>query len=129
QFVALLVEFGVSPKRAGVDRLHRTRTMQWAAGGPVRLATPDAAHVERPALDIALRQRALQAGVRIGVLERRQLGELQQQHAENRCLLLDATGRAALTATHRDMPKRPPVARLFHLPMRPDTADPDLMIA
>jgi hypothetical protein len=128
QFVALLVEFGISPKRAGIDRLHRTRTMQWSSRAAITLPAPDAAHIERPALDIALLQTALQAGAKLDVLNERQLGELQQRHRENRCLLLDATGRAALTARRRTAPKRPPVARLFHLPT-PKVSSSDLMIA
>src|SRR5277367_1117724 len=50
QVVALLVEFGLSPKRIGVDALFRQRTMQWAGGAAVASPAPDAAHVERPAL-------------------------------------------------------------------------------
>src|SRR5882757_9303049 len=64
QVVALLVEFGVSPKRVGVDTLYRTRTMQWSGRAVVNIATPDVAHIERPALDTALLQTALRAGAK-----------------------------------------------------------------
>ena len=129
QFVALLVEFGVSPKRVGVDTLYRTRTMQWSGRTVLTMPTPDVAHIERPALDTALLQLALQAGAKFNTMQERLLHEFQQRHRENECLLLDASGRAAITATQRIGPKRPLVARLFHFPTRPRPRGQGLMIA
>jgi hypothetical protein len=43
--------------------------------------------------------------------------------------LLDATGRSAITAARRIAPKRPIVARLLHLAMRPNLRSTGLMIA
>ena len=61
QVVALLVEFGVSPTRIGVDALFHERIMQWSSRTVVLTQTPGVAHVGRPALDIALLETALRA--------------------------------------------------------------------
>lgn len=129
QVVALLVEFGVSPKRIGVDALFRERTMQWSAGAVVGSPAPNAAHIERPALEIALLKSALRAGAKIDLLQGNLLDELQRQHREGECMLLDASGRSAITSKERIGPRRPIVARLFHLPTRPSLRGSGLMIA
>jgi hypothetical protein len=129
QVVALLVEFGVSPKRIGVDALFRERTMQWSAGAVVGSPAPNAAHIERPALEIALLESALRAGAKIDLLQGNLLEELQRRHREGECMLLDASGRSAVTAMQRIGPRRPLVARLFHLPTRPNHRGSGLMIA
>jgi 2-polyprenyl-6-methoxyphenol hydroxylase-like FAD-dependent oxidoreductase len=129
QVVALLVEFGVSPKRVGVDALFRQRTMQWAGGAVAASPTPDAAHIERPALEIALLESALRAGAKIDLLQGNLVQEFRRQHREGECMLLDASGRSAVTAMQRIGPRRPLVARLFHLPTRPSLRGSGLMIA
>jgi hypothetical protein len=129
QVVALLVEFGVSPKRIGVNALFRERTMQWSAGAIVGSPAPNTAHIERPALEIALLESALRAGARIDLLQGNLLEEFRRQHREGECMLLDATGRSAVTAMHRIGARRPLVARLFHLPTRPCLRGSGLMIA
>jgi hypothetical protein len=129
QVVALLVEFGVSPKRVGVDTLYQERTAQWSSRAVVTTPTPDVAHIERPALDIALLRAALQAGAKVHAMQDGLLQQFLRQHRENQCLLLDASGRSAVTATQRIGPSRPLVARLFHLPMRPALRSSGLMIA
>ena len=129
QVVALLVEFGVSPNRIGVDMLFRRQTMQWAGGAVAASPAPDAAHIERPALEIALLELALRAGVKIDVPAGNVVQELRRRHREGECLFLDATGRSAVTAIHRIRPRRPLVARLFHLPVRTGLRDSALMIA
>ena len=129
QVVALLVEFGVSPKRVGIDALFRQRTMQWADGAVATSPAPDAAHIERPALEIALLESALRAGTKIDVLREDLVQELRRRHREGECMLLDASGRSAVTAMERIGPRRPLVARLFHLPTRPSLRGSGLMIA
>ncbi|MBV8442640.1 MAG: hypothetical protein JO312_19105, partial [Hyphomicrobiales bacterium] len=129
QVVALLVEFGVSPRRIGVDALFRERTMQWADDAVVASPAPDAAHIERPALEIALLESALRAGAKIDLLPGNLLEELQRRHREGECMLLDASGRSAVTAMQRIGARRPLVARLFHLPTRPSLRGSGLMIA
>ena len=129
QVVALLVEFGVSPRRIGVDGLFQERTIQWSGRAVVAAPAPGVGHIGRPALDIALLETALRAGAKIGALERGRLEELRGRYRSGECLLLDASGRSAVTAIERIGPKRPLVARLFHLPMRPSVRDSGLMIA
>jgi hypothetical protein len=129
QVVALLVEFGVNPKLVGADTLFRERIIQWSDCTAVVTSTPDVAHVGRPALDIALRDAALRAGARIVAMRDGPLDHFKQRHRQSECLLLDATGRSAITANRRISPRRPIVARLFHLPMRPSLRRPGLMIA
>jgi len=130
QTVALLVEFGVHPRLLGVDRLLDERTMQWPEGGAaVTTSTPAVAHVARPALDGALLDVALRAGVRLHALDGDALDQFRPRQQEENCLVLDASGRSAITAAQRIAPRRPIVARLFHLPMRPGLRTTGLMIA
>jgi hypothetical protein len=128
QVVALLIEFGVSPTRIGVDALFHERIIQWSGPTVVVTQTPDVAHVGRPALDIALLETALRTGVRINALQEGLLEDFRRNR-KGECLFLDASGRSAVTATQRMGPKRPLVARLFHLPMRPHLCGSGLMIA
>src|SRR5215467_3573005 len=128
QVVALLVEFGVSPTRIGVDALFHERIMQWSGRTVVLRQTPDVAHVGRPALDIALLETALRTGARISALQGGHL-EAFRWRSNGECLFLDASGRSAVTAMQRMGPKRPLVARLFHLPMRPGLYGSGLMVA
>src|SRR5271155_3971930 len=111
QVVALLVEFGVKPRRIGVDALFRQRAMQWAGSAVADSPTPDAAHVERPALEIALLELALCAGAKIDVLQGKRVNEFRQRHREGDCMLVDASGRSAVTAIKRIGPRPPLVAR------------------
>jgi len=129
QVVALLIEFGVSPKRIGVEALFQDRTMQWSSRAAVITRTPDVAHIGRPALDIALLEAALRADAKINVLQASPLEEFRRRHRNRECLFLDASGRSAVTATQRMAPRRPLVARLFHIPMQPSLGGSGLMIA
>jgi hypothetical protein len=128
QVVALLIEFGVSPTRIGVDALFHERIMQWSSRAVVVTQTPDVAHVGRPALDIALLETALRTGARINALQGSLLEDFRRRRNDE-CLFLDASGRSAVTATQRIGPKRPLVARLFHLSTRASRYGPGLMIA
>jgi 2-polyprenyl-6-methoxyphenol hydroxylase-like FAD-dependent oxidoreductase len=127
QTIALLVEFGVHPRLLGVDRLFSERSMQWSGFAASTSPTPAVAHVGRPALDIALLELALRAGVSLHVLGDGRLDEFRRRQED--CLLLDATGRSAITAARRIAPKRPIVARLFHLAMHPSLRSAGMMIA
>src|SRR3954470_24377816 len=69
QVVALLVEFGVNPNSVGIDTLYRSRTAQWSSRAVIATPTPDVAHIERPALDIALLQVALRAGAKLDTMQ------------------------------------------------------------
>ena len=129
QVIALLVEFGVSPKALGVEALFTERILQWSDRTPIAAPTPAAAHVGRPALEEALREVALCSGATIHRMQDGRLDEFEQRHRAGDCLLLDASGRAAITAIERATPRQPIVARLLQIPMRPDLHRPGLMIA
>ena len=77
QTIALLVEFGVHPRRLGVDRLFSERSMQWSGVAASTSPTPAVAHIGRPALDIALLELALRAGARLHAARRRPAGSTQ----------------------------------------------------
>jgi hypothetical protein len=129
QVIALLVEFGVNPKLFGADTLFNERIVQWSDRTASKVSTPGVAHVGRPALDIALLEAALRAGARFHATGAVRLDEFKQRHRKKECWLLDASGRSAVTAIRRACPRRPIVARLFHLPMRPSLRSSALMIA
>lgn len=103
-FCALLVELGIHPKRVGTDRLHRTRMSAWESDVPLGSEGSKTAHVERPALDLALLDAALKAGCTVieGAHDQRRSGRV-----------IDATGRAAITARSRTRPRQPWIARTF----------------
>ena len=61
-FLALLVELGINPIAIGADRLHRVRVSAWPSAEPLVSEGASTAHVERPALDIALLEAAKRAG-------------------------------------------------------------------
>ena len=129
QTIALLVEFGVHPRRLGVDRLFSERSMQWSGFAASTSPTPAVAHIGRPALDIALLELALRAGASLHGFGDGRLDQFRQRQQGENCLVLDATGRLAITAARRIAPKRPIVARLLHLAMRPSLRSTGLMIA
>lgn len=119
QIVALLVEFGVHPGRLGVDRLFEARRTQWE-GGAIESRGPPVAHIARPALEHALLEVALRAGVRI---------EVAARHDAAQDGLIDATGRTAISAGVRRKPRRPIVARTFALPVAGRERDMPFAIA
>ncbi len=114
QFLALLVEFGVSPDRVGIDRLHEARTLQWGSPAPGTRPAPPSVHVSRPALEHALQEAAQRAGASLHEIGERTISDLIAQHAAGSRRVLDATGRAAVTADERVSPHLPIVARFFH---------------
>jgi hypothetical protein len=113
QIVALLVEFGVHPKTIGVDRLFERRGIAWERSSAEFVKTPMVAHIGRPALDIALLESAIRAGVKIHVehIARADLPGLFDGCGKP--LVVDATGRAAITARRRIQPPIPYIARIF----------------
>jgi 2-polyprenyl-6-methoxyphenol hydroxylase-like FAD-dependent oxidoreductase len=114
-FVALLVELGIAPSSVGADRLHDLGRSAWDSEAPQLSPTPKIAHLERPALDLAL----------LGVLRRNHGAPVtfEQQKLNRREPLdaarwnarrvVDATGRTAATAAQRLRPPKPWVARTF----------------
>jgi hypothetical protein len=114
-FLALLVELGINPVEIGADRLHRARMSAWPSAA-VQVSEASTAHVERPALDMAL----LRAAKRAGCATRSRF-ELDAEEAGGRDWkarrFVDATGRAAVTAARRIRAPKPWVARIFWTPV------------
>ena len=114
-FLALLVELGINPIEVGADQLHRTRASAWTSAEPLVSEGSSAAHVERPALDIALLDVARRAGCAIRLRFRfdgRDVGD-RDWTAQR---FIDATGRAAVTAPRRIRAPKPWIARTFWAP-------------
>ena len=91
-------------------------------------ATPAVAHVGRPALDIALLELALRAGASLHAMDDDRLDEFRQRHRKG----MPVARRHRQVGNYGDPahpPKRPIVARLLHLAMRPSLRSTGLMIA
>jgi flavin-dependent dehydrogenase len=115
-FLALLVEFGINPVEIGADRLHRARISAWTSAEPLVAEGAATAHVERPALDLALLRAAQRAGcvIRSGSgLDGESVGGRDWTAKR----FVDATGRDAVTANRRIRPPKPWIARMFWAPV------------
>jgi 2-polyprenyl-6-methoxyphenol hydroxylase-like FAD-dependent oxidoreductase len=106
-FLALLVELGVHPAQLGVTTLHSVRRLAWGTAEPETVEGRAVAHIERPALELAL----------LAALERTAAARIipgtpaSVDACEGRAI--DATGRRALSATRLIQPPDPFVARAF----------------
>lgn len=115
-FIMLLRDFGISPESVGVDAVHLRRRLIWTSRTPQISVTPPTAYVERPKLELALFD-LLQRFKSVQFDERR----LKRSHALEPAglpcrRLIDATGRAAVTATRIIRPPKPWAARTFWTP-------------
>jgi flavin-dependent dehydrogenase len=128
-FLALLVDFGIHPACVGADRLHNFRFSAWESEEPVVSEGAKTAHLERPALDIALLEHARHVGVPMVAppFHWQDGGACGQGWQAQR--VIDATGRAAVTASRLIRPPRPWVARTFWLSRGRCDADPAFCIA
>jgi flavin-dependent dehydrogenase len=129
--IAQLVEFGIHPAQIGVERLHESRLIAWEQEACAERMGPVAAHVERPALDLAL-LRALTASQRVDIIWSQQSASFDAiiaaaRHQDIR--LIDATGRRSASAKRRIHPARPWAARTFLVLRRACSADTALRIA
>lgn len=128
--LALLVEYGIHPRKVGVERLNETRVVAWESAECVRSRAPAVAHVERPALDLALLD-VLTAGRRVEVIMRPpsafpdEVARLRNGGVR----LIDATGRKAVTAAKKLRAARPWAARTFTAASRDCAADGELRVA
>lgn len=113
EFAALLAELGIHPATVGIDRLHRVRHCAWENAAPCAFANRNSVHLERPALDLALfaaLRRTDGTAIELGKLP---LGNPLAGKNWRARRVVDATGRAAVTARSRTHPAHPWVARTF----------------
>jgi len=114
QYLALLVELGLSPSLVGAERAPPTRLAAWECAAPQSTPGPPTAHVARPTLELALLallRRERRATIRFA--PRLRPGQNLAASGWRACKIIDASGRAALTAANLVQPPRPWVARTF----------------
>ena len=126
--LALLLELGVHPARLGVSTVHARRRIAWQDVAPVTFAAAKSVHLLRPSLENCLRV-MLDRNRRITVRRAAENFQIDpfgvdgvdgtDWHAN---LMIDATGRAAVTAKHRHRTARPWVARSMTLPITKETS-------
>jgi 2-polyprenyl-6-methoxyphenol hydroxylase-like FAD-dependent oxidoreductase len=129
--LALLLDYGIHPRQIGVDRLHESHRMAWEQDEFIESRSPVAAHVERPALDLALLNVVLRSR-RINVKPDQPAMSFATaiQAARNQEVrLIDATGRRAVSARQRMHPSQPWAARTFLTLRESCPASTDLSIA
>src|SRR5262249_49408827 len=123
--LGLLVELGIHPASIGATEVFTRRFAAWSSGAPTLIDGPATVHLERPALDVAL----------LGVLRRLDDAaiEIRRWNPARDCMrtgaIIDASGRAAVTATRRIRPDRPWAARTFWLDRAACRATADFAIA
>jgi hypothetical protein len=128
--LALLVEFGIHPRQVGVEQLHRSRVSAWESEAPLQTRGIAEAHVERPALDVALLREVVACGrVRIIRGDHASIEAAMRAARDGEVRLIDATGRRAVTARKKIHPDRPWASRTFLAPRRSGAADGGLRIA
>lgn len=110
--LTLLLEFGLHPAELGVRQLYESRISAWETAVPTTQVIPATAHLQRPALELALLRCALNTP-RLDVYEGSVTPALWQELQQGKALVLDATGRRAVTATTRTRPPQPWASRSF----------------
>jgi hypothetical protein len=108
-FLAFLLELGVHPSQIGVRDLHDVRFIAWTGATPETVRGAAMAHVERPALELALLAAVERmSGVRILPFSTSHLTGPDEQ-------VIDATGRRAFSTTRTIGLTDPWIARVFSL--------------
>jgi 2-polyprenyl-6-methoxyphenol hydroxylase-like FAD-dependent oxidoreductase len=106
-FLALLLELGVVPRQIGVDELHDRRWVAWDSERPELVRGRAMAHIERPALELALMdavRRRPEIHVAVG-----SAADLPRSAG----IVIDATGRRAYSAERRVRPPEEWIAKTF----------------
>jgi 2-polyprenyl-6-methoxyphenol hydroxylase-like FAD-dependent oxidoreductase len=113
--LALLVELGVDPRALGTKCLHSGRWAGWEAAAPAWHQGAQTAHIERPRLEQALFE-AVRATGRVTII----MDGTRPRWAKGFIgtgwraqTLIDATGRASVTARVRKRPAHPWASRFF----------------
>jgi flavin-dependent dehydrogenase len=114
--LGLLIDYGVHPRRIGVNRLYENQHMAWESADPQVRRGRAMAHIDRAKLrsellSIASRTPHLDIVIDPHTPSRAQSDWLGSHWSARH--LIDATGRAAATATRRNTAPRPWVARPF----------------
>jgi 2-polyprenyl-6-methoxyphenol hydroxylase-like FAD-dependent oxidoreductase len=128
--IAGLLELGVPPHAVGVLAWSRRRAVAWDRPEPTLQESPEAAHLERPALERALLtlvHRDTRIEIRTGSAAALRAEALRSATLGQR--VIDATGRSAALATRVLRPPKPWVARVFHVPGQADRVAPGFMLA
>ena len=129
--LALLLEFGVHPAEIGVDRLFEARFNAWETATPMKNVGPATAHVERPALDLALLKK-VRGAKRLKIVPCRFTTKGPQAMGSagwGKCRLLDATGQRAVSANEIVRPGKPWASRSFWASTRDCTASREFRMA
>jgi flavin-dependent dehydrogenase len=129
--LALLVELGVAPRAIGADRLYDRHQTCWATDTPQWNRGPQTAHIERPALEAALFD-AARANGRIDIVVDRVKPKYRRGFTGTGWSarhLIDATGRAAVTAQARLRPRPAWGSRFFWTRRTAVRAGPEFRIA
>jgi flavin-dependent dehydrogenase len=129
--LALLVELGIEPAAIGAERLHDGQGACWTTGTPQWSRGPQTAHIERPALELALFD-AVRANGRIEIVTdgaRPSFAKAFIGAGWRARHLIDATGRAAVTAQARIRPRPAWASRFFWTLRRAVRATPEFRIA
>jgi hypothetical protein len=116
-FLAFLLELGVHPSQIGVHDLHDVRFIAWSGAEPEMVRGKAMAHVERPALELAL----LAAIERLSAV--RILPGSASQLAASDERVIDATGRRAFSSTRITGLREPWIGRVFSLRGQFEKAD------
>jgi 2-polyprenyl-6-methoxyphenol hydroxylase-like FAD-dependent oxidoreductase len=114
--IALLSGLGISSRSIGADRVDDRRRIAWECDRLRTTASRRTVYLERQMLELAVFE-ALQRN-RLVRFEQRRLSKQDMSaygHTAGECLI-DATGRAAVSATVRIRPPKPWIARTFWAP-------------
>jgi 2-polyprenyl-6-methoxyphenol hydroxylase-like FAD-dependent oxidoreductase len=98
--VALLAEYGVDPRAIGAEALFRRQRISWETETPRWSENAQTAHIERPLLECALFE-ALRADNCVEIIVERARPRVSKGCSWQAKQIIDATGRAAVTARQR----------------------------
>ena len=130
--LSLLIDYGVHPRRIGVDRLYEIQHAAWECADPEIRRGRAMAHVDKAKLQFELLKLASRTPQLAIVIDPRapshgRTGWFGSEWSARR--LIDATGRAAVTAVRRVTAPKPWVARPFWRAAPAPTAMRELRIA
>jgi len=128
--LALLTELGVDPRALGVAQLGSGRWSSWSSVTPAWHSDAATAHIERPLLESSLFAAVCAKSVTIIIdRQRPHCGELFEGPGWRAKYLIDASGRAAVTASERRRPASPWASRFYWTHRTGITVDPTFRIA